>query len=55
MLDGYDVKDPKALRRRRGGSWDSPASDCPVVNQYKNIPTGSYTFLGFRVVLSSVP
>ncbi len=55
MLDGYDVKDPKALRRNRGGSWSSTASYCTVLGRFNRHPTGSNSSYGFRVVLSSVP
>jgi tetratricopeptide (TPR) repeat protein len=55
MLDGYDVKDPKAYRRARGGGWLSTASSCTVVIQHWSTPTLSDTNCGFRVVLSSVP
>jgi formylglycine-generating enzyme required for sulfatase activity len=53
MLDGYDVKDPKAQRRVRGGGWRDPASYCTVVSRYDGAPTVSNTSNGFRVVLSS--
>jgi hypothetical protein len=55
MLDGYDVKDPKANRRGRGGSWGFTASVCTVVYRGSNPPTFSNSSYGFRVVLSSVP
>ena len=54
MLDGYDVKDPKAGRRRRGGSWSDAAGGCTVVPRRFYGPAGS-TEVGFRVVFSSVP
>jgi formylglycine-generating enzyme required for sulfatase activity len=55
MLDGYDLKDPKAQRRRRGGGWNGTASSCTVVHHNISPPTVSSTNFGFRVVLSSVP
>ena len=56
VLGGYDVKDPKAGRRLRGGSWHATAGNCTVVyRDYELSPTGSNTNRGFRVVLSSVP
>ncbi len=54
MLDVYDVKDPTANRRIRGGSWYDTAGGCPVVTRSSGTPSGSNS-LGFRVVLSSVP
>jgi formylglycine-generating enzyme required for sulfatase activity len=55
MLDGYDEKDPKALRRLRGVSWNYVASGCPVVyrGNYAPASSGSYGY-GFRLALSSV-
>jgi formylglycine-generating enzyme required for sulfatase activity len=55
MLDGYDVKDPKANRRFRGGSWSDSGSYCTVVFLGGYPPTVSQSNSGFRVVLSSVP
>jgi tetratricopeptide (TPR) repeat protein len=55
MLDGYDVKDPKANRRYRGGSWSDSGSYCTVVFRGSYPPTVSQSNSGFRVVLSSVP
>jgi tetratricopeptide (TPR) repeat protein len=55
MLDGYDVKDPKAARRLRGGGWDNTASICTVGRRNNYSPSLSVTSTGFRVVLSSVP
>jgi tetratricopeptide (TPR) repeat protein len=55
MLDGYDVKDPKAHRRDRGGSWYDTAGVCTVVYRGNSTPTSSSPRDGFRVVLSSVP
>jgi tetratricopeptide (TPR) repeat protein len=54
MLDGYDGKDRKANRRLRGGSWDSAASRCTVVNRNYHAPSSSNSIFGFRVALSSV-
>ena len=55
MLDGYDVKDPKASRRYRGVGWSGTASYCTVAFRHNISPTHSSTSHGFRVVLSSVP
>jgi sulfatase modifying factor 1 len=55
MLDGYDVKDPKANPRLRGGSWIGPAGNYTVAYRHNFSPTGSASNYGFRVVLSSVP
>jgi formylglycine-generating enzyme required for sulfatase activity len=54
MQDGYDVKDPKAKRRNRGGSWLYAASFCTVVYRGNVTPTISNNDDGFRVALSSV-
>ncbi len=55
MLDGCDVNYSKAKRVARGLSWGSTAGNCTVVNQSIFTPTSSYSAVGFRVVLSSVP
>ena len=35
----------------RGGCWASPADDCNIDRWYKNSPTDSNRYLGFRVAL----
>jgi tetratricopeptide (TPR) repeat protein len=54
MQDGYDEKDPKDLRRGRGGSWRDAASGCTVVSRGHYALTRSESSGGFRVALSLV-
>jgi tRNA A-37 threonylcarbamoyl transferase component Bud32/tetratricopeptide (TPR) repeat protein len=53
MLDGYDEKDPKAIRRLRGGSWRVSANNCSVVYRYSPGPAHLSNNNGFRLALSS--
>jgi formylglycine-generating enzyme required for sulfatase activity len=55
MLDGYDVKDPKARRRLRGASWNHTANGCTVGSSPSPSPTSRDYGYGFRVVLSTGP
>jgi formylglycine-generating enzyme required for sulfatase activity len=54
MQDGYDEKDPKAVRRNRGGGWNDTAGFCTVVYRNHGTPTNSSSSRGFRLALSSV-
>jgi formylglycine-generating enzyme required for sulfatase activity len=55
MLDGYDAKDPKAIRRYRGGGWNGTTRNCTVsFRSSYSPPIGGYPDVGFRVALSSV-
>jgi formylglycine-generating enzyme required for sulfatase activity len=54
MLDGFNEKDPKSRRVKRGGSWNGTANICPVVSRSTGGTTYGGTDNGFRVASSSV-
>ncbi len=49
MLDGFDVKDPKANRVLRGGSWSNFANYARGANRSYVTPTSSDYRNGFRL------
>jgi formylglycine-generating enzyme required for sulfatase activity len=55
MLDGYDVKDPKAWRRLRGGSWSGSSRYCGSGHTDSDPAYYRHSYNGFRVALSLGP
>jgi formylglycine-generating enzyme required for sulfatase activity len=49
MLDGFDVKDPKADRVLRGGNWYFNANNARSAHRYYNTPSFANYLNGFRL------